>query len=224
MPVVVPKEVVEAYRNRKGFVSTNTLLACDWDLKITFIFPGVEGIAHDSTVLYFSNFLQNIPIGVYVLADAGYPLTDKILTPFRKVRYHLKEWGNCGVRPQNMKELFNLRHAKARNHVERTIGILKRRFAVLRKPMEYEMDTILSAIFACALLHNFIRIKEKEDLAEDLEKEDTVEKETEEDLLFDFADADNFRGWIASEMWKKYQEYRKNESSKSNENNNKKNS
>ena len=39
-----------------------------------------------------------IVIGRYYIADAGFALCDTLLTPYRKVRYHLKEWGRAAVR------------------------------------------------------------------------------------------------------------------------------
>lgn len=54
--------------------------------------------------------LQGFPLieGKYYLGDAGYGSSRICLTPYRAVRYHLKEWerGNC--RPQNKEEMFNL--------------------------------------------------------------------------------------------------------------------
>eukprot|EP00644_Phytophthora_capsici_P018771 jgi/Phyca11/132434/e_gw1.165.1.1 len=99
-----------------------------------------------------------VPEDIFVLADAGYGLTEKVLTPFRSTRYHLKEWAKRpNSRPQTPQELFNLRHAKARNIVERLIDILKRWFRVLCSGMECEFPTTKSVIYACMLLHNFIR-------------------------------------------------------------------
>ena len=49
----------------------------------------------------------------------------------RGVRYHLKEWERGNRRPQNKEELFNLRHSSLRNVIERTFGVLKKRFGIL---------------------------------------------------------------------------------------------
>ncbi|DBA05218.1 TPA: hypothetical protein N0F65_005068 [Lagenidium giganteum] len=136
---MVPDDDQEAWRNRKGWLSTNTFIACEWELRVAFVYPGVEGSAYDSAILYMSQFLSDIPSGYYGLADAGYGLDPKVLTPYRNVGYHLKEGGES--RPQNLNELFNLRHAKARNAVERVIGILKRRVAILQRLMECELTT-----------------------------------------------------------------------------------
>jgi hypothetical protein len=60
-------------------------------------------------------------------------------------------------RPQSKEELFNLRHAQARNVVERIFGVLKRRFKVLVYPPEYDMDIQAQLPPALAAIHNFIR-------------------------------------------------------------------
>jgi hypothetical protein len=108
-------------------------------------------------VLARSEVLQDIREHHYVIADAGYALQPQVLTPYRGVRYHLKEWAAESGRPKTAKELYNLRHAKARNVVERVNGMLKRRFKILRVPIECEFVVAKAIIFASACLHNFIR-------------------------------------------------------------------
>ncbi len=41
--------------------------------------------------------LEN-PEGRYYLADAGYPICDALLVPYRGVQYHLREWEASGLR------------------------------------------------------------------------------------------------------------------------------
>jgi len=53
-------------------------------------------------------------------------LSDALLVPYRSVRYHLSEWDRAKEAPRNPKELFNLRHASARNVIEQIFGVLKR--------------------------------------------------------------------------------------------------
>jgi len=47
----------------------------------------------------------------------------RYLTPYRGVRYHLKEWAKGNLKPQNKEELFNLRYSKLRNVIERIFGV-----------------------------------------------------------------------------------------------------
>ncbi len=88
----VPENISPLFRNRKGFISQNILAACNFDLEFTYVLAGWEGSAHDVKV--FQDALKkgfNIPPGKYYLGDAGYGLTSMILTPYRGVRYHLRE-------------------------------------------------------------------------------------------------------------------------------------
>ncbi|BAH91114.1 Os01g0523700 [Oryza sativa Japonica Group] len=69
--------------------------------------------------------------GCYYLVDAGYTNADGFLAPYRGQRYHL---GRFTARnpPRSAEEYFNMRHASARNIVERSFGRLKGRWAILR--------------------------------------------------------------------------------------------
>ncbi|KAL0413613.1 UNVERIFIED_CONTAM: hypothetical protein Sradi_1563000 [Sesamum radiatum] len=50
-----------------------------------------------------------------------------------------------------------MKHASARNMIERTFGLLKARWAILRSPSFYDIDDQNRIIIACCLLRNFIR-------------------------------------------------------------------
>ncbi|RWR83457.1 putative nuclease HARBI1 [Cinnamomum micranthum f. kanehirae] len=72
------------------------------------------------------------------------------------VQYHLKEWSTMQA-PITEHELFNLRHAKLRNIVERTFTVLKQRFALLQIPPRHPIKTQVKIVMACCVVHNFIR-------------------------------------------------------------------
>ncbi|KAF4030639.1 DDE superfamily endonuclease [Phytophthora infestans] len=189
--VLVPSEDVKRFRNHKGYVSTNALIACDWNLNVCFAYVGAEGSAHDAMVLQWSKFLDLVPDHFYVLADAGYGLSKKVLTPYRGVRYHLKEWSKASGRPKNGKELFNLRHSKARNVVERVIGVLKRRFKILRTCMVFEF--LISKRRFCML-----SIGQGDQLHQPVDHKD-------EPISFDFQSGASWRDWMSSTMWEEYE-------------------
>ncbi|RPA79525.1 hypothetical protein BJ508DRAFT_195168, partial [Ascobolus immersus RN42] len=128
IPVVPPKGEERPYRNRKGFYSTNVLIGCSLDMYITYVYAGWEGSANDSRVLgsAVSNGGFKVPINRIFLADAGYGMRRGILIPYKATRYHLKEFDKSAEgAPKNAHELYNLRHARLRNCIERTIGVLK---------------------------------------------------------------------------------------------------
>lgn len=93
-------------------------------------------------------------VGKYYLADAGYGIQPGIISPYRGVRYHRKEFSDRS--PENEKELFNHRHSSLRSAVERAFGVLKRRFRVLDAEPYWSFDTQVHVVLACCVLHNFI--------------------------------------------------------------------
>ncbi|XP_072147857.1 uncharacterized protein [Setaria viridis] len=123
IPVSISPEKHSPFKNRKGTLSINMMVACDFDLNITFISSGWEGSVTDSRVLRsaMSKDFQ-VPPSKFYLVDGGYANIPSFLAPYRGVRYHLKEFGARHRRPQNSKELFNHHHALLRNHVERTLS------------------------------------------------------------------------------------------------------
>lgn len=138
---------------------------------------GWEGSAADGALFSNSRFTDlAIPEGKFYLADAGFGACDSLLVPYRGVRYHLAEWGRANVRlvkilvttslmtdhfwylysPTTCEELFNLRHAQARNVIERIFGIIKKRWDILNHPPHFDMSVQARIPPACAALHNFI--------------------------------------------------------------------
>ncbi|XP_057779518.1 uncharacterized protein LOC130998101 [Salvia miltiorrhiza] len=150
------------YRTRKGQISTNVLGVCDRNLQFVYVLSGWEGSAADSRVLRDALNRPHglkVPKGNYYLCDNGYANCEGFLTPYKGVRYHLKEWGPTAARPQNKEELFNLRHSKARNAVERAFGIMKMRWGILRSPTFYPIKVQNRLIMASFLINNFIRME-----------------------------------------------------------------
>lgn len=153
--------------------------------------------------------IDEIFIGNYYLCDNGYANTEGFLTPYRSVRYHLKEWGPENSIPQNAEELFNMRHSKARNVIERAFGIMKMRWGILRSASYYPIEVQIRIITACFLLHNFIRSEMENDPIEQIFNEvgaDTVDEENHVEIEYidnvESSAAWNFqRDFIANTMW-----------------------
>ena len=95
----VSEEDMSRYRSRKGHISTNLLAACRFSLLFCYLLSGWEGSAADSRVFDNARW-TDFPIapGTYYLGDAGFPLCDALLVPYRGVRYHLKEWAQSHQR------------------------------------------------------------------------------------------------------------------------------
>jgi hypothetical protein len=68
----------------------------------------------------------------------------------------LKEFGHGHQRPRNYKELFNHRHALLWNHIDRAIGVLKKRFPILKVGTHHLIRNHVKIPVVSVLFHNII--------------------------------------------------------------------
>ncbi|XP_016182102.1 putative nuclease HARBI1 isoform X1 [Arachis ipaensis] len=212
--VKVPIADQPKFRGRKDWPTQNVLAACDFDMKFTYVLTGWKGIVSDSKVL--KNALSRddnlkLPRGKFYLGDAGFMLKHGLITPYRSVRYHLKEYARRG--PENEKELFNLRHASLRNVIERSFGVLKKRFAIITSGTEphYDFETMTEIVLACCILHNFLMgVDSDPHLIAQVDRELQENNPEEDEVVRHEQDEDYRRGAIlrdeiAAQMWADYQ-------------------
>ncbi|GKC02494.1 putative nuclease HARBI1 [Tanacetum coccineum] len=83
------------------------------------------------------------------------------MVPYPKTRYHKSQFEN--EPPNNMQESFNRSHSSLRSAIERSFGILKKRWKILGKMPKYSVKNQLDIITAGFTLHNYIRNNDKED-------------------------------------------------------------
>ncbi|KAF7346733.1 putative transposase [Mycena sanguinolenta] len=163
-------------RNRKGGVTQNCLAAVSFSMRFLFFVSGWDGCSSDASMYNNARLAGfTIPPGKCYLADAGFGICDALLVPYRSTRYHLAEWARWAQRPQNAKELYNLRHASARNVVERIFGVVKHRWTILTRAPHYDMQTQSRIPSALIALHNFILDHDETDLDHWLGKEDSLD-------------------------------------------------
>lgn len=206
---VVPPELSFRFRNRKGFISQNVLGVVDFNMMFTFVLAGWEGSAHDGKVLAsaIDKGLVVLP-GKYYLGDAGYALKEYVLTPYRGVRYHLKEFGRGTQRPRNKEELFNYRHSQLRNVIERTYGVLKKRFPILSRMYSFPIKFQVQITTCAMILHNFIRYTERKEDLFYMNLDDDIERVAEDDRFeanaVNNTNANMMRDNIATAMWNSF--------------------
>jgi hypothetical protein len=150
----------------------------------------------------------------FYLGDAGYGLLSFVLTPYRGVRYHLKEWKMGNERPRNKKELFNLRHSSLRNVIERVFGVLKMRFPLLTNMTSYRYEFQVELVICIMILHNFIKSNQLYadpfDEQADANIAGANEDIDENEILENEATNNDLKQWrddIAEQMWVDYQSY-----------------
>ncbi|CAL5435434.1 unnamed protein product [Camellia sinensis] len=78
------------------------------------------------------------PEDKHYLVDVGYTHMPGYVAPYHGKKYHLQEF-NRRRRYHGPHELFNHRHSSLRNVIERTFGVLKQRFPLLRHMSRYDM-------------------------------------------------------------------------------------
>jgi len=180
VPVHLPERMQPAFRCRKGFVAQNVFAACDFDMRLLFVLAGIEGSCCDSRLWQFA-FDQGftVPEGEFYLGDAGFALSFYCVTPYRGVRYHLKEFGSTNQRPRTRQEFFNYVHSKMRNVIERCFGLMKVRSQVLHVKKKYDLQTQVDFVYASAALHNFLRDQCDETLLREADEE--LERRQEEE-------------------------------------------
>ncbi|KAK6144993.1 hypothetical protein DH2020_021813 [Rehmannia glutinosa] len=168
IPAHVPAKDQSRFRNRKGVLSQNVLVACTFDLRFIFVYPGWEGSAADSRVLraVLSDPDQKFPQlhqGKYYIVDQGYDNMDGFIAPYEGVRYHLHEYRGANLLPRNAKELFNHRHSSLSNAIRKSFHVLKERFPILKLAPQYAFHTQRDIVIAACVIHNHIRSEEKND-------------------------------------------------------------
>ncbi len=139
----------ELFRNRKGWFSINVQVVGDAQLKMMNIIARWPGSTHDARIFDNSAIraaIEHRNIPGYLLADNGYPCRAYMLTPFLNPA-------------NNHEERYNFCHSQTRTSIERLFGLWKRRFPCLRNGLRNKLQTSLTIIVACAVLHNIARTR-----------------------------------------------------------------
>lgn len=157
------------YIGRKGYATQNIMAICDFNMCFTFVWAGWEGTAHDTRIFYEALRRPELqfphPSGEkYYVVDAGYPNTKGYLAPYKgsTIRYHLQDFrrgqtANARA-PSGPLETFNYHHSSLRNIIERTFGVWKARWALLRDMhVNYTYEHQVSIVIASMAIHNYIR-------------------------------------------------------------------
>ena len=89
--------------------------------------------------------------------DSGYSNRIGYLAPFKGSTYHIAEFWNRSRPPQGKYEVFNFLHSSLRNVIERSFGVLKQKWRILKGKTSFHLRTQKHIITTCLALHNFIR-------------------------------------------------------------------
>ena len=110
--------------------------------------------------------------GKYYLVDSGYPNRPGFLAPYRATTYHIREFRHRQGGPTGKNKVFNYAHSSLRNVIERSFGILKNKWRILRGIPSFSERTQTAIIIACVALHNFVRASNLPDIDFDAYQQD----------------------------------------------------
>ncbi|XP_010446260.1 PREDICTED: putative nuclease HARBI1 [Camelina sativa] len=214
--VKVKHELQAMYWSRHDRTSFNVMAICDMNILFTYVWNGAPGSCHDTRVLSLAQDGDPefpLPPGdKYYVVDSGYPNKQGFLAPYRSsrnrvVRYHLSQFNN-GPPPMNKEELYNRSHASLRSIIERTFGVWKKKWRILRDDPRYGLEVQKRVIIATMGLHNFIRVSNfsDTDFFEDFsevhtENEQNDSNEQDEAEREDRPYMANIRDNIADMLW-----------------------
>ena len=88
---------------------------------------------------------ENLPLGLYGVADAAYTLSESILIPF-----------TGADRQDKAHDAFNYYLSQLQIRVEIAFGRMVNKFRILSGKIEGSIDRVSAILTACARLHNFI--------------------------------------------------------------------
>ncbi|TXG46933.1 hypothetical protein EZV62_026227 [Acer yangbiense] len=92
----------------------------------------------------------------YYLVDAGYPQMSGYLGPYKGERYHIPDFRR-GRQPTGPREVFNQAHSSLRSVIERTFGVWKKKWKILKTMPNFSFDKQVKIVIATMAIHNYIK-------------------------------------------------------------------
>lgn len=161
--------------NYKKYNSIVLFVVADANYLFNYIEVGSYGRESDSTIFENSklNYLikndqANIPEGTPLpgtvnptmpytfIGDEAFSLSEAIMRPY------------TGTFLTHKKRVFNYRLCRARRYVECAFGILTNKWRIFHRPMNLNLEFIISIVECCCILHNFVRARDGYDFDDTL--------------------------------------------------------
>ena len=88
--------------------------------------------------------------------STAYTHTLGFIAPYRNVCYWLSDF-HSGGKVVGKDKIFNQCHARLRNVIKRTFGVVKVCFPILKRMTLYSFTTQIKIVMTCFSIHNFLR-------------------------------------------------------------------
>lgn len=191
---------------KEGYPTIAFEVTVDHTTKIMGCTVGHYGSRNDKTIVRFDGFIRSIvdrqkygdvqfklrtspdssitEIGVYIIVDGGYHLWRVLQCPYKIASEEAEVWWSKALE-------------SVRKDVERTFGIMKKRFRMLKMPMLFrDMDDISYMFFTLCILHNMLLRYDGRDLRwvnEVFREEDEEQYSSSDDEIIDEEEENHLR-------------------------------
>ena len=85
------------------------------------------------------------------------------LAPYKGISYHLLEFRRRGGSPRTRHEKFNHAHSSFRCTIERTFGVWKSKWRIIRNMSSFPFYIQILIVSTTMALHNFVRLNTRDD-------------------------------------------------------------
>ena len=102
-------------------------------------------------------------LGKYYVVDFGYPMMKGYLAPYKGISFHLQDFRRRGGSPRTRHEKFNHAHSSLRCVIERTFGVWKNKWRIIRNMPSFPFHIQILIVSASMTLHNFVRLNDRDD-------------------------------------------------------------
>lgn len=140
--------VLSYYSGQKSAYGINVQAMCTADYRfcsMSAISPGSTNDWAAWTRSSLARALERLPRGYYILGDAAYPISDKLLTPYPGKTLPLDQ------------DAFNFYLSQLRVKIEQSFGILVGTWGILWRPLRVKYTGRTDLITALFRLHNILQ-------------------------------------------------------------------
>eukprot|EP00186_Timspurckia_oligopyrenoides_P001328 CAMPEP_0182451238 /NCGR_PEP_ID=MMETSP1172-20130603/43609_1 /TAXON_ID=708627 /ORGANISM="Timspurckia oligopyrenoides, Strain CCMP3278" /LENGTH=363 /DNA_ID=CAMNT_0024648991 /DNA_START=1602 /DNA_END=2693 /DNA_ORIENTATION=+ len=126
----------------------NIQAACDSRSRFLEVCVAAPGGTNDIAAYRKTNlkrFVDNLPVGKYVIGDNAYIASEHLINPFS---------GTQRMRPEN--DAFNFYVSQIRIKIEQAFGFMTTKWRILKQPLQVKLKTVPSVILSITRLHNYV--------------------------------------------------------------------
>ncbi|CAM9724020.1 unnamed protein product, partial [Hapterophycus canaliculatus] len=137
------------FSGHKKCVGLNMQAICDSNFVFTAVSITLPASVNDRTAwrtLGFAALAASLPGKYYLLGDAAYPSSSKVLVPFP---------GSL-MPDQPFKDAYNYFQSSGRMPIEQAFGIMVRQWGILWRPLSVPLKNTTRVLNAVVRLHNFV--------------------------------------------------------------------